>query len=99
MTIEDVIKEAAARGITRLPEPSRLTHVRVWPAQPQWVAEVGAPPHNDSVGDGLYDTKDEAEQAGRKAVQMGRAHLVTLLPADLAATAESWPEPEVTTWN
>ncbi|WP_216341985.1 hypothetical protein [Streptomyces niphimycinicus] len=51
------------------------------------------------MGDGLYDTKDEAEQAGRKAVQMGRAHLVTLLPADLAATAESWPEPEVTTWN
>ncbi|MEV7924791.1 hypothetical protein [Kitasatospora sp. NPDC088779] len=99
MTIEDVIKEAAARGITGLPEPSRLTHVRVWPGASQWVGEVGEPPHNEAVGAGMFNTKDEAQEAALKAAADSRSALLTLLPADLAATATEWPEPVVSTWD
>ncbi|MFE6056930.1 hypothetical protein ACFQ6N_39850 [Kitasatospora sp. NPDC056446] len=99
MTIEDAIKEAAARGITGLPEPSRLTHVRVWPGATQWVGEVGEPPHNETVGEGMFDTKDEAQEAALQAVADGRALLVSLLPADLAATAAEWPGPIVNAWD
>ena len=47
----------------------------------------------------MFDTKDEARQAALKAVAEGRALLVALLPADLAAMAEQWPEPTVTSWD
>ncbi|WP_030059719.1 MULTISPECIES: hypothetical protein [Streptomyces] len=99
MTVEDVIKEAAARGVAGLPEPSHLTHIRVWPGASQWVGEVGEPPHNETVGDGMFDTKGEAREAALKAVADGRASLVALLPADLAATAAEWPEPTVAFWD
>lgn len=99
MTVEDVIKEAAARGVTGLPEPSRLTHVRVWPGASQWVGEVGEPPLNETVGDGMFDTKDEARQAALKSVAASRTALIALLPADLAAKAEAWPEPIVSVWE
>jgi hypothetical protein len=99
MSIEDVIEEAAARGVTGLPEPSRLTHVRVWPGASQWVGEVGEPPHNETVGDGMFDTRAEALEAALKAVTEGRSLLLAKLPTDLAETAATWPEPIVTAWE
>ncbi|MGF1430434.1 hypothetical protein [Kitasatospora sp. LaBMicrA B282] len=99
MTIEDAIKEAAARGITGLPEPSRLTHARVWPTASQWIGEIGEPPHNETVGEGMFESKDDAQKAALKAIADGRASLLAVLPADLAATAGEWPEPIVATWD
>ncbi|WP_316521926.1 hypothetical protein [Kitasatospora brasiliensis] len=99
MTIEDVIKEATARGISGLPESSRLTHARVWPGASQWVGEVGEPPHNETVGGGLFDTKEEAQEAALQAITEGRSTFLALLPADLAATAVMWPEPTVNVWD
>lgn len=98
MNVEDVIKEAAARGLSGLPESSQLTHIRVWPAPPHWVAEVGQPPHNTIVGDGLFATADDAEQAAREAVTQARAELVAVLPQDLAQTADGWDAPVVESW-
>lgn len=99
MTIDEIIKRAAAQGVPGLPEPSRLTHIRIWPAPPQWVGEVGEPPHNEAVGDGLYDTAEEAKQAALRHVREARADLRTLLPAELVADAESWPDPVVNFWE
>jgi hypothetical protein len=98
MTLPKVIKEATARGIQGLPEPSRLTNARVWPAPPRWIAEVGEPPHNESAGDGLYDDQAAAIQATREQINKPRERLVAILPADLAATAAQWPEPTVSVW-
>lgn len=98
MNVEDVIKEAAARGLGGLPEPSQLTHIRVWPAPPNWVAEVGQPPHNTIVDDGLFATADHAEQAAREAVTQARADLIAALPEDLAQAANGWDAPVVESW-
>lgn len=95
MTIQDVITEAASRGLTGLPEPSRLTDVRVWPAGPEWVAEVGSVPHNEPVPPGLYKSKDEAVSVGLAAVKAAREQLAAILPADLAESVNSLPEPTV----
>ncbi|MDT3398127.1 hypothetical protein RKE29_16005 [Streptomyces sp. B1866] len=100
MSIEGLLKEAAARGVTRLPQPSHLSHVRVWPAHGgQWVAEVGEPPHNITVGDGLYPSQDDARTTALAHISLERAKLMTLLPEELARQAASLPDPVVAQWD
>lgn len=71
----------------------------MWPGASQWVSEIGEPPHNETVGEGMFDTQDEAREAALKAVADARATLIALLPSDLAATAAQWPEPTVSVWD
>ncbi|GAA0384296.1 hypothetical protein [Streptomyces luteireticuli] len=99
MTIDEVLKEAAARGVKDLPEPSRLTHVRVWPAHAdKWVAEVGEPPHNVTVGE-LHATKADARAAGLAHLEEARAVFQGVLPEDLVGQVMPWPQAVVSEWD
>ncbi|MFI9724645.1 hypothetical protein ACIHFE_34330 [Streptomyces sp. NPDC052396] len=99
MTVDEVLKEAAARGITNLPAPSHLTHVRVWPAhEDRWVAEIGQPPRNETVGE-LHTTKNEARAAGTARLHEVRAKVRAALPEDLASAMPEWPDPIVNEWD
>ncbi|MFG2181357.1 hypothetical protein ACGFLS_21865 [Streptomyces abikoensis] len=99
MTVDEAIKEAAARGIKGFPEPSRLTHVRVWPAHVgKWVAEVGEPPHNLTVGE-LHATREEAREAALAHLEEVRKTFLASLPEDLARLAEPLPELVINEWE
>lgn len=65
----------------------------------QWVGEVGEPPRNETVGEDMFDTKDEAREAALKAVAESWSLLLAILPANLVETAAEWPEPIVNIWD
>lgn len=99
MTVEELVKEAAAQGIRDLPEPSHLTHIRIWPAHAgRWVAEVGQPPHNVTVGE-LHESRAVARSAALAHQTESRGRLMVTLPQSLVERLDGWPEPVIDEWD
>jgi hypothetical protein len=72
---------------------------RPWRGSSALLQAQAAAPYWLTVGEGMFDTKDEAQEAALKAVADSRSLLLALLPADLAATTDEWPEPIVNAWD
>jgi len=95
LSIAEVLEAARQRGLTKLPEPSQLTVVRVWSTgiESRWIAEVGEPPSNWPVG-AVFDSEDEAQKAGFAEGEARRSQLADALRsagADDIADAEWEP--------
>jgi hypothetical protein len=103
MGVDELIKQATERGIKNLPEPSHLSHGRVWPSGDAWVAELGEPPNNTAIkaeaGTGLFTTKEKARAAALAQINEARTALRAALPDDLAEKADSLPDPVVEEWE